>query len=377
MGRGKQSVKMNTLIKVCILTTVHQLFDARIFHKEAKTLVQSGYDVTLIAQHSKNEIVDGVKIVAFPKPRNRFMRMFRLSWRVLYLALSQKADIYHFHDPELIFIGIFLKLLGKKVIYDVHEDVPKQILNKDWMGNVNIRKFAAFIMNIVEQIGALLFNRIVVATPDIAKKFPKKKTIILRNFPILKLIDDNAMPANFIKNKPVIVYAGGLTKIRGIKEVIQAMENVGDRAELWLLGKWESEKFKKECEDLEGWKYTEYIGHKSLEEVCSRLKISKVGISILYPVKNYLTSLPVKTFEYMACSLPVVMSNFPYWQEIFRDCVLFVDPYDSKDISEKILYLLDNPDEAKELGKKGRKLIEEKYSWEAESKKLLEMYNNL
>src|SRR5665648_1290338 len=74
---------------------------------------------------------------------------------------------------------------------------------------------------------------------------------------------------------------------------------------------------------------------------------------------------------------PVVMSNFSYWQEIFKDCALFVDPYDSKDIAEKILYLLDNPDEAKELGKKGRKLIEEKYSWEAESKKLLEMYKNL
>jgi glycosyltransferase involved in cell wall biosynthesis len=363
--------------KVCILTIVHSVFDTRIFCKEAKTLVRAGYEVVLIAQHNRNEIVNEVKIIALPKLRNRFMRMFGLTWRVFYLGLRQRADIYHFHDPELILVGIVLRLLRKKVIYDVHEDVPKQILNKEWIGNVSIRKITAFVMNIIEQRGAFLFNRIVVATPDIAKKFPENKTVILRNFPILKLIDDGAIPANFIKNKSIIIYAGRLTKIRGIKEIIQAMEYIGDRAELWLLGKWESEKYKKECKNLAGWKYAKYLGHKSLEEVYGYLKISKVGISILYPVKNYLTSLPVKTFEYMAYSLPIVMSNFPYWKKIFKEYALFTNHYDPKDIAEKILYLLDNPDEAKELGKKGRKLIEEKYSWEAESKKLLEMYSNL
>ncbi len=362
--------------KVCILTTVHHLFDIRIFYKEAKTLVLAGHKVTLIAQHNKNEIIDDIQIIALSKPRNRFMRIFGLTWETLFLALRQRAGIYHFHDPELIFIGILLKFLGKKVIYDVHEDVQKQIMNKGWLGNYQIRKFAAFAINIIEQMGASLFNKIVAATPDIARRFPKNKTVILRNFSILKLID-NAIPANYKKNKPLIIYAGGLSKIRGIKEVIQAMEYIGDRAELLLLGKWESEKFKKECENLNGWKYTKYLGHKSLEEVYSCLKISQVGISILYPVKNYLASLPVKTFEYMACLLPVVMSNFPYWQEIFKGFALFVNPYDPKDIAEKISYLLDNPNEAKKLGKKGRKLIEEKYSWETESKKLLEMYEKL
>ena len=363
--------------KICMLTSVHSAFDTRVFHKEAKTLVDAGYDVTLIAQHSKNEIVDGVKIIALPKSRNRFMRIFGLTWQAFYLALRQKAYIYHFHDPELIIIGIVLRLFRKKVIYDVHEDVPKQILNKDWIGNNQIRKFIAFTVNIIEQIGALLFNKIVVATPDIAKRFPKNKTIILRNFPILKLIDGGAMPANFIKNKSIIIYAGGLTKIRGIKEIIQAMEYIGDRAELWLLGKWQSEKFKKECENLEGWKYIKYLGFKTLEEVYSFMKSSDIGIINFLPVENNLTAGPNKVYEYMACSLPIIMSNFPYWKKVFKWYALFANPYDYKDIAEKILYLLDNPGEAKELSKKGRKLIEEKYTWEAESKKLLGMYKNL
>jgi len=363
------------LAKVCILTTVHQPFDTRIFHKEAKTLVQAGYDVILIAQHNKNEIVDGVKIIALPKPRNRFMRIFGLTWQTLFLALHQRADIYHFHDPELISIGVLLRLLGKKIIYDVHEDLPKQVLNKEWIGNVSIRKVAAFVMNIIEQIGASFFNRIVVVTSDISRKFPKNKTVILRNYPILKLID-NTTPANYKKNKPVIIYAGGLTKVRGTKEIVQAMEYIGERAELWLLGKWESEEFRYECENSKGWNNTRYLGFIPLDEVFQYMKMADIGLCLLHPIKNYITGLPVKAFEYMACSLAIIMSDFYRMQKIFGKCALFAKSYDPKDIADKIMYLLNHSNETRRLGDRGRELIEEKYSWEVESKKLIMLYNS-
>ncbi|GAH33102.1 unnamed protein product, partial [marine sediment metagenome] len=166
-------------------------------------------------------------------------------------------------------------------------------------------------------------------------------------------------------------------RVRGIKEIIQAMEFVKDKAELWLLGRWENEEFKKECEGLAGWKYAKYSGFVPLREVYEYMKGADIGISILYPIKNYITSLPIKAFEYMACSLPMVMSNFPYWQETFGEFALFVNPYEPNDIADKILYLLDNPDKAKQLGDRGRDLAEEEYNWEAESKKLVELYKKL
>lgn len=118
-------------MKICLLSSVHQSFDGRIFHKEAKTLAKTGYDVILIAQNDKEEIVDGIKIVSLPKPKNRLERMVLLTPLCLIKALKQKANVYHFHDPELLFVGILLRLFTKaKIIYDVHEDYGKQILSK-------------------------------------------------------------------------------------------------------------------------------------------------------------------------------------------------------------------------------------------------------
>jgi len=372
---------MNKNKKICILTSVHPPFDTRIFHKEAKTLVKASYDVTLIAQHNKKEIVDGIKIIPLPRAKNRFDRMTRIVWTLFKLALKEKADIYHFHDPELIPVGLALKLFGKKVIYDVHELVYSQIENKYWLKSRIVKRLIQWVYSSFEKISINVFDQLILAEDCYESYFTQrynnfKKYTIIRNFPILKSIK-KTRPLTTNKQKPIIIYAGGLTKIRGIKEIVRAMEFIGGKAELWLLGKWENRRFEKRCKNLKGWKHTKYLGFKPLKEVYACMKISNIGISVLYPVKNYSTSLPVKAFEYMACSLPIVMSNFPYWKEIFGKCALFTNPHNPKDIAKKILYLLDNPNEAKKLGENGRRAILKKYNWESESKKLLKIYETL
>jgi len=369
-------------IKVCHLTSCHSPFDDRIFHKEVKSLVKAGYNVVLIAQHDREETVDGVRIVPLPKLGNRFERMTKVVWKLLRLALKEKAEIYHFHDPELIPIGLALKLLGKKVIYDVHELVYFSIEDKAWLRVKFLRKLAQLAYLFMERLSVRLFDQLILAEDDYENYCKQKhknfcKYTIVRNYPILSLIRNAPAIAHTNKKKLVLIYAGGLGKLRGIKEIIQAMKFVGGKVELQLLGKWESKEFEKKCKDLEGFKYTKYLGFVPLGEVYKYTKRADVGISILYPVKNYLTSMPVKAYEYMFCALPMVMSDFPCWQETFGECALFADPYNPKDIADKILYLLDNPDKAKQLGDRGKQLTEEKYSWEVESKKLVELYEKM
>ena len=173
------------MIKVCILTSVHPPFDMRIFHKEAKSLVKAGYDVTLIAQHDNEEIVDGIRIVPLPKPKNRIERMTRTVWVVYKKALKINADIYHFHDPELIPAGLLLKHHGKRVIYDVHEDVPRQNLSKPYIPII-FRKPISALIEAIETFSARRFDGVVTATPYINKRFSElgANAVNVNNYPL-------------------------------------------------------------------------------------------------------------------------------------------------------------------------------------------------
>lgn len=365
--------------KVCILTTVHPPFDTRIFHKQAKTLVKAGYDVTLIAQHTKNEVIEGIKITALPKPRDRFNRIFGLTLKVLRLALKQKADAYHFHDPELILAGTLLKLRGAKVIYDVHEDVPKQILSKEWIP-WPLRRLVAGITQIVGALASHFFDAVIIAAPAIAKYFPVPKINIVQNFPISdELI--LPIPVPYHKRSAKVIYVGGITAIRGIREMVQAMSLLPERlnARLVLAGRFSPPSLEAETRLLPGWEHVEFVGWRDRISVARLLGEARAGIVVLNPTPRYLEAWPTKLFEYMSAGLPVIASDFPLWREIVEGvgCGLLVNPLDHREIAEAIQYLLTHPKEAEEMGRRGRQAVQERYNWDIEKEKLLSLYRRL
>ena len=120
-------------LKIVHMTSVHRPFDVRIFAKECSSLAEHGYDVVLIAVHDHDEMCDGVQIKSIPRPRSQWSRMIFTAWRVVLEALRQGADIYHCHDPELLPWTCLMRLLGRTVVYDMHENVPKDILDKTWL----------------------------------------------------------------------------------------------------------------------------------------------------------------------------------------------------------------------------------------------------
>src|SRR6476469_5707469 len=119
-------------VHVVQLTSVHFADDLRII-KECRSLAGAGYQVTLIAPHPSDEITGGVQIRGVPVVEGRLRRMTLTVWRTYREAVRQRADIYHFHDPELIPVGLLLKARGKKVVYDAHEAYPQKILCKSWI----------------------------------------------------------------------------------------------------------------------------------------------------------------------------------------------------------------------------------------------------
>ena len=374
-------------IRVCILTSVHPPFDTRIFYKQAKTLVQAGYDVTLIAQHDKDEIVDGIKIIALPKVKNRAQRILG-TLRVLKLAMKHKARIYHFHDPELLPIGLLLKTYTKsKVIYDVHEYYANTILFKNWIPK-SFRKPVSRLSDLTEKLLTRRLSAVITVTEPMLERFKNYKipSITVCNFPSLQIVPAIEKEINHGSetNHFSIIYTGRLSKTKGFTTILEAMKLVNEReptatcAVLATMDNlaWLDEIHSEIMSTLYRRGALTFLGRVPHHKVFEYIKTSAIGWK---PGPLYQEGISTKTIEYMACSKPVIASDFPLTADIIREaqCGILVEPCDASAHASAILYLLNHPEEAKQMGQNGRKAVMEKYNWEAESTKLLGLYHLL
>ena len=369
--------------KVCIITTVHSVFDIRIYHKEAKSLVRVGYEVILIARHKINETVGGVKILALPFSRNRLLRFLYLDYKATNLAFKQKADIYHFHDPEFLPWACLLKKNTRaKIIYDVHEDVPKQILSKKWIPRF-LRKPISYFFNLFEKKCASKFDAIISVVPVVAEKFKNKYSICVANYPKLDYFEQIGGLVDEKNKKSVFtaIYVGGMTEIRGIRQIIEANRLISARKKIKLVmaGPFSDNGFENEIKANPEWKKIDYLGVLPIKDVYKEITAADVGLVCLQPEPNYVIAQPIKMFEYMAAGIPVIASNFSKYREIIENnkCGLCVDPREPAKIADAIIHIMEHPDEARKMGENGRKAVRELYNWEKEEEKLLETYKRL
>jgi glycosyltransferase involved in cell wall biosynthesis len=363
---------------VCMLTSVHAPYDVRIYEKEARSLAAAGYQVTIVAPHGKNEEREGVRIIGVQCQSNRRQRMTTVIWDVYRKARDIDAAVYHFHDPELMPVGLLLKLHRKQVIYDVHEDVPRDILVKTWILPV-LRRPAAVGASAAHFLTALTLDGVIAATPVIAARFPSKKVFTIQNFPRLNEFDKTSQP--YASRKPLVGYVGGISQQRGAREMIQAMSLVRDfpDARLLLAGEFEGIELESELRKLPGFERVDYRGWLAREALGNVLDRTKAGLVLFHRFQNYMEAQPNKMFEYMAAGIPVIASDFPLWRAIVGEigCGLLVDPHSPPDIARAIEWVLRHPEEAEQMGQRGAAAVRSKYNWEAESEKLLELYSNL
>lgn len=362
--------------KICHITSVHQITDTRIFHKECKTLVNVGYAVTLVVQHETDEVINGVQIKGIKAPKSRKERMLKTTKQLYRRALDCDADIYHFHDPELIPVGLKLKRKGKKVIYDVHEDVPRQILSKHWIP-APLRKIVSWVVEKTENYAAKRFDYIITATPYIRDRFLKinKHTVDVNNYPLLSEL--HIPEVNWDNKEQVVCYVGGIGQIRGINEMVESIGMTDYH--LLLAGKFASSAERDIVINKTGWERVIELGHVNRSGVKEVLAKSMAGLVVLHPIINYIDALPVKMFEYMAAGIPAIASNFPLWREIVEgnNCGICVDPLNVNEIADAMNWIFNNPYEAMKMGENGRRAVENKYNWEQEAIKLRKIYEGL
>ena len=366
-------------VQVVHLTSVHSRYDTRIFLKQCHSLEQAGYVVSLVvADGNGDEVRDNINIIDVGAPTGRLDRMFNVCRRVFEKAKQLDADIYHFHDPELMPVGLKLKKLSKRVIFDSHEDVPKQILYKQYLSKPS-RWMISQVISRYESWACRRFDVIIAATPFIADKFRviNPETFDINNFPILGELAYETI--NWPEKKHQVCFVGAISAERGIVEIVDAMDIVSDNLQLQLVGKFSEAPVEHRVKKLPGWSKVKQLGYLGRDAVRDVLNLSIAGLVTFYPLPNHIDAQPNKMFEYMSAGVPVIGSNFPFWREIIEgnNCGVCVDPLAPEQIAKAIDFLNENPDKAEEMGVNGQRAVQELYNWSVEEKKLLKLYQTL
>ncbi|MEG1950868.1 MAG: glycosyltransferase [Odoribacter sp.] len=364
-------------IKVCHLTSVHSAKDIRIFKKQCCSLAKAGYEVYIIAPNAVSEEIEGVKIIGVPvRKEGRFYRMFCLTNEIFQKALEVDAAIYHFHDPELLPIGLKLKRKGKKVIFDSHEDVPQQILSKEY-----IPLFLRYIISSVYSIyeGRIIhkFDATITVNENILHRLKRNNinSFIVSNYP------ETTSCCNTVEKENRICFAGAINEGYLHHKVVEVLNKIDD-IRYSLAGQCDL-KYLEKLKQMPGWEKVDYYGVIPFSDVLLLYGKSKIGIAIHDYTPNVggkEGSLGIlKNFEFMAAGIPIICTDFNVWRKIIEEekCGICVDPHNLLEIESAIKYLINNPEEAKRMGDNGRKAIVERYNWQNEKEKLLSLYTNL
>jgi glycosyltransferase involved in cell wall biosynthesis len=306
--------------------------------------------------------------------------MTGLLWRLYRLALREDADVYHFHDPELIVVGLLLKLRGKKVIWDVHEHYPNSILDKFWISK-SLRRLVSRSFDLFERMVVRFFDYVIYTTPFVGARYEKLRARSgrIENYPLVKL-------AKAFERRPQkkVIYLGGMSRIRGLVEVIEAFSLVVKEYpgwELCLVGSCRPVAFEEELKALVKERHIEdrvtfipWVPYEEKERLSSQ---ATIGIITYLPYSNNTSCLPNKLFDYMLVGLPVIASNFPLYREVVEPsrCGLIVDPTRPQAIAKAMEYLIEHPQEAHRMGENGRRAVLERYNWERESERLVRIYD--
>ncbi|WP_313705738.1 glycosyltransferase [Massilia sp.] len=363
------------MCRIAHLTSAHPRNDPRIFIKQCRTLAANGYDVTLVVADGKGDArMDGVAIADVGRLPGRLQRILKTTQRVFDRALALDADIYHFHDPELIPAGLKLKRRGKTVIFDSHEDVSRQLQGKPYLGPVARRVLPA-LFSAYERFACSRFDGIVTATPFIRDAFLKINpvTVDINNFPI---IDEFAGAESWSMKRNEVCYVGAISGIRGIRQLVEAGTLLRSGARLNLAGRFFDPAAEAEVRAHPGWQHVSDLGFLDRAGIRDVMSRSVAGMVTLLPLPNHIDSLPTKMFEYMSSGIPVIASDFPLWRDIIEGnrCGICVDPLDPHAIAAAIDHLVTHPHIARSMGERGRQAVLEKYNWGIEAARLTDFY---
>lgn len=371
--------------KICMMTVSHPVKYSRFWDREARSLHQGGYQVTLIGlgNEFKIEFIDGIKTIAVPE-RKRWHK-FALVKEIAQLAFQEHADVYQCLDPWCLAIGLWLKRFSRPIhiVYESSEWFPQTYLDRRDFPLV-LRWLSWSLVSYLEYTACCRAEAIIETNYARAHRFSRRGRIPIQvpNYPPVELIGAPEQNRN-----PWFVYTGLICRPRGFHQLLKALALVVKQGfyQVKLIVRGEFDR----RDDIERWAKG-FINRNGLAEnvvfvsslpsyaeVFNIIKPCLAGLILLQPERgNDWTNQPNKLFEFMGCGLSVIASNFPEIARIVNEtkCGWLVDPTQPEAIARAMVEVLENPAESIRRGFAGRKAVETKYNWQIAEDSLLNTY---
>ena len=364
--------------------------------KEIATLKKAGHNIILVARNTEprlkiNEKLENCKIhrITLPIPKkvnylNGGLYYMRYVWRSYKYAKKKKFNIIHCHDIYTLPIGILLRRKAKKpLIYDCHEHYQDLVVEE-----IKIPQFIRHLVKKLVQASEFFMcnsaGAIITVDERLKNKFIERyeKVEIVANYP-----DKGFDIANIeqTSGESKLIYGGGINRQRGIMAMVKGLKIVKEKkpdVKLLVLGEFKDDS-RDEVElvlkDNGRGNNVIFKGGVTPEDAMKHYSEANVCLALLQPTQRFKDAVPIKLFEYMLCARPVIISDFPDNRKIVESakCGFLVDPTNIEDISDKILWLLDNSEKSREMGENGRRAALNRYNWESQSGVLIELYKNI
>jgi len=370
---------MSKTVKVVHITLGHNPTDDRIFYKEARSLAERGYQVTIVApDREKINEKDGVHFMLFKE--SNYWRNLLNAYRT---ALELRADIYHLHEFELLPFALWLKYkYRRKVIYDAHESVFWFFMDFS-RRSLFIRVLSGFIAQSLEYLCIRATDYLITVTPWVEshlRPFHPKRAIVY-NYPLVDFFTVKSEKTVEL----VILYHGQIIPGRNIELMINAIKIVRKTIPNVLLrlvdsgARWYRATLDRMITESGLEKNVEIRPSVPYARIPALVSQSVIGLAAMQLNESYRRSIQVKPFEFMAMGVPVLGANVPSISKyvVESGAGLIINPLTPENLASQMIYLLQNPDARELMGTCGRQAVREKYNWNVTLPVLLKVYREL
>lgn len=366
-------------MKICMLTSSHDIYDNRIYYKEALSLKKYFDEVCIIGPGEKDFITpEGISVKCFPKRKSWHDRV-RPMKDMFQLGLSVNADVYHAHEPDSFQVAVKLKKkAGKKAVFDSHEYYPEAF--SEHFGR--LAPMAKKLLYLYEERLSHKADMIISVNEILVNKFKgyNSNVLLIPNYPVF----DHEAEQKQYQKLPTFVYVGEQREDRGIMKILEAIVRVKGEAEYIFVGRFINDAFENKVkafmeQNLKN-RNIKFIGKIPHPEVFKYLAKADGGLVILQPKSwRYVNSEPIKLFEYMLSKTAVIGSNYPMIKSILEDaaCGLTVIPDDPTDIARVLDYAVSHRAELQAMGDRGYETARERFNWSVMERTLAEAYQKL